>query len=131
MPSSSAATLSQPHPAQRSGTFRALRHRNYRLWFIGQGISLVGTWMQTMAQQVLVYRLTGSAASLGIISFIGLIPLIPLSLWSGSISDRFSKRTIIMAMQWAMLVQALLLSILTWSGTVQVWHIYVLAFFLG
>ena len=49
-------------------TFRALSHRNYRLWFVGQGISLVGTWMQTMAQQVLVYRLTGSAAALGIVS---------------------------------------------------------------
>jgi predicted MFS family arabinose efflux permease len=123
------------HPSSRQphgpGTFRALRHRNYRLWFIGQGISLVGTWMQTMAQQVLVYRLTGSATSLGIISFIGLIPLIPLSLWSGSISDRFSKRTIIMAMQWTMLIQALLLSFLTWTGHIQVWHIYVLAFFLG
>src|SRR5512141_879718 len=111
--------------------FRALRHRNYRLWFFGQGISLVGTWMQTMAQQVLVYRLTGSSAALGVISFIGLIPLIPLSLWSGSISDRFSKRTIITSMQWVMLVQALLLAYLTWSGTVQIWHVYLMAFFLG
>jgi hypothetical protein len=74
-------------------TFRAFSHRNYLLWFFGQGISLIGTWMQTMAQQVLVYRLTGSAASLGIISFIGQIPLIPLSLWGGSITDRFPKRT--------------------------------------
>lgn len=111
--------------------FRALSHPNYRLWFLGQGISLIGTWMQTMAQQVLVYRLTGSAASLGIISFIGLIPLIPLSLWSGSISDRFSKRAIITSMQWVMLVQALLLAYLTWSGTVQIWHVYLMSFFLG
>jgi len=111
--------------------FRALRHPNYRLWFFGQGISLIGTWMQTMAQQVLVYRLTGSAASLGVISFIGLIPLIPLSLWSGSISDRFSKRAIITSMQWVMLVQALLLAYLTWSGTVQIWHVYLMSFFLG
>ena len=87
--------------------------------------------MQTMAQQVLVYRLSGTAASLGIISFIGLIPVIPLSLWSGSISDRFSKRTIILAMQWTMLVQALILAYLSWTGTIQIWHVYVLAFFLG
>ncbi len=84
-----------------------------------------------MAQQVLVYRLSGTAASLGIISFIGLIPVIPLSLWSGSISDRFSKRTIILAMQWTMLVQALILAYLSWTGTIQIWHVYVLAFFLG
>ena len=112
-------------------TFRAFSHRNYQLWFIGQGISLIGTWMQTMAQQVLVYRLTGSATSLGIISFIGLIPLIPLSLWGGSITDRFPKRTIILITQSVMLVQAFLLAVLTRSGTVQIWHVYVLAFILG
>ena len=112
-------------------TFRAFSHRNYALWFIGQGISLIGTWMQTMAQQVLVYRLTGSAASLGIISFIGLIPLIPLSLWGGSITDRFPRRTIILIAQVVMLVQAFLLAALTWSGTVQIWHVYILAFILA
>lgn len=112
-------------------TFRSLRHRNYRLWFFGQTISLVGSWMQTMAQQVLVYRLTGSAASLGIISFIGLIPLVPLSLWSGSLSDRISKRTVLLISQIAMLLQALTLAILTWTGTVQVWHVYLLAFVNG
>ena len=84
-----------------------------------------------MAQQLLVYRLTGSAASLGFISFIGLIPLIPLSLWGGSITDRFPRRTIILITQVIMLVQAFLLAILTWSGTVQIWHVYLLAFILG
>jgi MFS family permease len=112
-------------------TFRAFSHRNYLLWFVGQGISLIGTWMQSMAQQVLVYHLTGSAASLGIISFIGLIPLIPLSLWGGSITDRFPKRTILLITQSIMLVQAFLMAVLTWSGTVQIWHVYVLAFILG
>lgn len=112
-------------------TFRSLRHRNYRLWFFGQGISLIGSWMQTMAQQVLVYRLTGSATSLGIISFIGLIPLIPLSLWSGSLSDRISKRTLLLITQVIMLVQALILAILTWTNLIQVWHVYVLAFLMG
>jgi MFS family permease len=112
-------------------TFRAFHHRNYSLWFFGQGISLIGTWMQTMAQQVLVYRLTGSAASLGVISFIGLIPLIPLSLWGGSLTDRFPKRTILLITQAIMLVQAFLLAGLTWSGVVQIWHVYIMAFVLG
>lgn len=81
-----------------------------------------------MAQQVLIYRLTGSAASLGIISFIGLIPL---SLWGGSITDRFPKRTIILVTQGIMLIQAFLLSGLAWSGMVHIWHVYLLTFILG
>jgi len=112
-------------------TFRALRHHNFRLWFFGQGFSLIGTWMQTMAQQVLVYRLTGSAAALGIVTAIGLIPLIPLSLWGGSIADRVSRRTIILFSQVVMMVQAFILAALTWQGIVQIWHVYVLAFVLG
>jgi MFS family permease len=117
--------------AGSSSTFRALRHRNYRLWFYGQGISLIGTWMQNMAQQVLVYRLTGSAAALGIISVIGLIPMLPLSLWGGSISDRFNKRNVILLMQVAMLVEAFILAFLTWTGKIQVWHVYLLSFILA
>lgn len=98
---------------------------------MGQGLSLIGTWMQNMAQQVLVYRLTGSAAALGIISAIGLIPLVPLALWGGSIADRAPKRTIILIAQTVMMVQAFLLAALTWSGAVQVGHVYVLAFVLA
>jgi MFS family permease len=112
-------------------TFRALRHYNYRLWFIGQGISLIGVWMQSMAQQVLVYRLTGSAAALGMVNFISLIPLIPLSLLGGSITDRFSRRNIIIITQVVMMVQALLLAWLSWTGLVRVWHVYVLSLLLG
>ena len=112
-------------------TFRALRHRNYRLWFFGQGLSLIGTWMQMMAQQVLVYRLTGSAAALGIVTSIGLIPLLPLALWGGSMADRASKRTVIMIAQAVMMIQAFILAALSWRGVVQVWHVYVLAFVLA
>lgn len=108
-----------------------MRHRNYRLWFFGQGISLIGTWMQNMAQQVLIYRLTGSAAALGVISVIGLIPMLPLSLWGGSISDRLNKRYVILWMQVIMLVQAFLLAFLTWTDRVQVWHVYVLSLLLA
>ena len=122
-------------PAERGlrlpTTFRALRHRNFRLWFVGQGVSLIGTWMQTMAQQVLIYRLTGSAAWLGIVNFVAIVPLVPLALWGGSISDRAPKRTIIVITQTIMLIQALLLAALTWMGIVQVWHVIVLAFVLG
>ena len=98
---------------------------------MGQGVSLIGTWMQTMALQLLVYRLTGSAAALGMINFIGLIPLLPLALWGGSLVDRFPKRTVILVTQTGMLIQALTLSVLTISGTIQVWQVYVMAFFLG
>ncbi len=114
-----------------STTFRSLRHPNFRLWFIGQTISLVGTWMQTMAQQVQVYRLSGSAAALGIISFIGLIPLIPFSLWGGSISDRWPKRNIVLVAQVVMLIQAFILAVLTWSGSIKIWQIYLMALFLS
>lgn len=114
-----------------SSTFRALRHRNYRLWFFGQGLSLIGSWMQMMAQQVLVYRLTGSATALGVISAIGLIPLAPLSLWGGSIADRIPKRTVIFIAQVVMMAQAFLLAALTWTGTVRVWQVYVLALILA
>lgn len=120
--------LAQP----RTGTtFRALKHRNYRLWFFGQGISLIGTWMQTMAQQVLVYRMTGSAAALGIVSFMGVVPLIPFALWGGSLSDRIPKRRLLLLTQSLMLLQALALGLLTWTGLVQIWHVYVMAFLLG
>jgi MFS family permease len=112
-------------------TFRALHHRNYRLWFFGQGLSLIGTWMQSMAQQVLVYRLTGSASALGIVSFMVVLPLVPFALWGGSLSDRVSKRTIIIVTQTLMMMQAIVLAVLTWTDTVQIWHVYVMAFLLG
>ena len=84
-----------------------------------------------MAQQVLVYRLTGSAAALGMINFIAVIPLVPLALWGGSLSDRAPKRTVILVAQIIMLIQALMLAALTWTGVVQVWHVYALALVLG
>ncbi len=84
-----------------------------------------------MAQQVLIYRLTHSAAALGMVNFVAIVPLVPLALWGGSISDRFPKRTVILITQTLMLAQALILAALTWTGVVQVWHVYVLAFLLG
>jgi MFS family permease len=124
-------SISRRHTGTAPSTFRALRHRNFRLFFFGQLISLVGTWMQTIAQQWLVYRLTGSATMLGVVSLMGLLPLLPLSLWGGSLADRMSKRTIIVITQTTMMVLALALAALTWTGAVQVWHVLFLAVFLG
>lgn len=121
----------KPLSIRLPATFRALRHYNFRLWFFGQGISLIGTWMQTMAQQVLVYRLTGSAAALGIVAFAGLIPLIPFSLLGGSIVDRLPKRSVILVTQVGMLLEALILAVLVWTNTIQVWHVYLLSLISG
>src|SRR5512140_2653798 len=114
-----------------ASTFRALRHRNFRLWFFGQLTSLVGTWMQTIAQNWLVYELTGSARDLGIVNFVGAIPLVPLTLYAGAIADRFEKRKVIFWCQAAMMALAFLLAALCWTGTVRFWHVLLLAFLLG
>lgn len=84
-----------------------------------------------MAQQVLVYRLTSSAAALGTVNFLALIPLIPLSLVAGSLTDRYSKRNIILWAQLLMMFQAFIMAALVWSGTIQVWHVYAMALILG
>ena len=119
-------------PVSRFKTaFRALKHRNFQLWFFGQGVSVIGTWMQSMAQQVLIYHLTGSATSLGIVNFMTVIPLLPFSFLGGSLADRVSKRKILLITQTLMLLQAVILAVLTWSGLVRIWHIYLMAFLLG
>ncbi len=87
--------------------------------------------MDTMAQQVLIYSLTGSATSLGLISFIALIPLIPVGLIGGSIVDRFPRRTIILMTQTVLMIQALVLAALVFSGKIQQWHVYAMALVLG
>ena len=84
-----------------------------------------------MAQQVLIYRLTGSASALGIVSFIQVIPLVPFALWGGTLADRLSKRTLVLITQTLMMVQAFLLALLTWTGVIEIWHIYLMAFLLG
>ncbi len=120
----------QIHPAHYS-TFQALRHRNFRLWFFGQLTSLVGTWMQTIAQNWLVYQLTGSAWDLGLVNFVGAIPLVPLTLHAGAIADRFSKRRTIFLTQASMMALAFVLAILCATDTVRLWHVIGLAFLLG
>ena len=114
-----------------TSTFQALRHRNFRLWFFGQLISLIGTWMQTIAQNWLVYELTGSAADLGLVNFVGAIPMVLLTFSAGTIADRFDKRRVVFWCQVVMMFLALILGILCWTQTVRLWHVLLLAFLLG
>jgi MFS family permease len=110
---------------------RSLHHRNYQLFFGGQLISLTGTWMQTVAQSWLVYRLTGSAVLLGFVGFSSQIPVFLLAPVGGSVADRYNRRRILVVTQTAAMLLAFILAALTLSGRVQVWHVFVLAAFLG
>lgn len=110
---------------------RALRHRNYRLFFAGQLISLIGSWMQMVAQPWLVYRLTGSALLLGSVGFVSQIPVFLLAFVGGSVADRYSRHRVVIATQTASMVLAFILSVLTLTGMVQIWHIFVLSALLG
>ena len=112
-------------------TLRALRHRNFRLFFAGQLISLIGTWMQNVAQSWLVYRLTGSSALLGMVGFAGQIPAFLISPLGGLIADRHSRRYTVIATQTAAMILAFIFAALTLLGRIQVWHIFVLAALLG
>lgn len=112
-------------------TFRALRHRNFRLFFVGQFISLTGTWMQTVAQSWLVYRLTGSVALLGAIGFASQIPVFLLSPIGGAVADRFNRHRILIATQSTAMTLAFILSALTLLGYVQVWHLFVISIGFG
>ena len=91
-------------------TFRSLRIRNYRLWFVGQGISQCGTWMQTVAQGWLVLQLSGSALDLGIAVALPFLPVLLFGAWGGLIADRADKRKLLIACQIAFLLQATLLA---------------------
>jgi MFS family permease len=109
----------------------AMRHRNFRLFFIGQLISVSGSWMQSTAQQWLVYRLTGSQLSLGAVTFAGYAPVLVLSLFMGVIVDRFPRRRLLLITQiWFMLLAAAL-ALITFLGIVEYWHILLLATLLG
>lgn len=124
--------MAPPALSPPSGIFRSLRHWNFRLWFYGQLISLIGTWMQTIAQNWLVYhQLGGTARDLGMVNFLGAVPLIPLTLFAGAIADRLSRRWIVFWMQAVMMVLAFVLGVLCLTGMVQMWHVMALACLLG
>jgi MFS family permease len=112
-------------------TFASLNIRNYRLYFIGQGISLSGTWMQTIGQDLLVLRLTGSGAALGLVTALQALPVLIFGPWGGVLADRYPKRNIIYVTQILSGALALLLGILVLTGLVRIWMIYILAVALG
>ncbi|HSD21599.1 MAG TPA: MFS transporter, partial [Anaeromyxobacter sp.] len=105
---------------------RSLRKRDLRLFFAGQAVSLAGTWMQSVAQSWLIWRLTRSSELLGIVSFLGQVPVFLFGIWAGSIADRHPRRSIVLATQTNAIVQAVLLAALTIGGAVQPWHVVVL-----
>jgi predicted MFS family arabinose efflux permease len=112
-------------------TFAALRHRNYRLWFLGQLVSMLGSWMQFTAQGYLVYDLTHSARYLGLVAFAAGLPSWLLMLFGGVVADRVSRRDLMVLTQAALMLLAVVLAALTFLGLVQPWHIVVLAFLAG
>ena len=110
---------------------RALRHRNYRLYFYGQTISLIGTWAQRLAIGWLVYRLTGSAFVLGLVGFVGDLPAFLFAPLAGVLADRWPRHRLVVLLQALAMIQALVLAILVLTGAVTVWHVIVLSMFLG
>jgi len=119
-----------PDTARHYG-FGALAHRNFRLFFIGQGISLIGTWMQNVGEGWLILTLTNSPFYVGLTSALSSLGVLLFSLYAGVIADRTDKRRVIVFMQVAFMLEAFTVSILVWTGVVQVWQVLLLATLLG
>ncbi|MFD2246034.1 MFS transporter [Pontibacter ruber] len=113
------------------GMFRALQYRNYRLFFVGQGISLIGTWMQQIALSWLVYRLTDSVFLLGAVTFSSQIPSFILGPFAGVIADKFERRKVLVVTQALSMLQASTLAALVLTNSIQIWHVLTLSAFLG
>lgn len=117
-------------PTRRAGwrtMFSAFRHRNYRLFFSGQLVSLIGNWVNSTAEGWLVYQLTGSTALLGVVAAASTGPMVVLSTWGGWIADRHPKRAVLVITQIVSMALSLLLAFLVWSGHVQPWQIIAVA----
>ncbi len=130
-PTQTAATAAEAPSPRLGGSFRALRHRNFRLFIGGQAVSLVGTWMQNVAQSWLVYRITHSELLLGTTWFCSQIAVFALAPLGGLAADRFSRQKLVIATQTLSMLQAFALAALTLTGRVQVWHILTLGGMLG
>ena len=117
--------------AEIRSLFRSLRHRNFRLFWSGQLVSLIGTWMQTVAQAWLVLDLTHSSFKLGVVSALQFLPMLFLSFFTGPLIDYVDKRKLIIGSQITLMLLAFLLAVLTWAGAVRYWHVAVLASLLG
>src|ERR1700726_3777572 len=135
IPENASRTGTGPAPESRKMRWqaagRALRHRNFQLFFSGQLISLIGTWMQTVAQSWLVYRLTGSGLKLGAVGFASQIPVFLFAPLGGIVADRSNRKHVVIATQVASMLLAFVLAALTLTNRVQVWHVFVLAALLG
>src|SRR5579883_1489457 len=101
-------------------TFRSIRHRNYRLFFFGQIVSLIGTWLQNTALAWLVYQITKDARALGLMSFLGAIPVLILGVYAGTVADEYPKRRIIIWTQSLLGVSAIALAIFVWAGVTNI-----------
>lgn len=112
-------------------TFRSFHHRNYRLFFGGQGISLIGTWMQQIAMSWLTFRLTNSVFLLGVVGFTGQIPTFLLGPFAGVLVDRWNRHRILVVTQILSMIQALLFALLILTDTIAIWHIIFLSLLLG
>jgi len=128
---SSSTNPTEQKQSQWAVTLRALRHRNFQLFFSGQLISLVGTWMQSVAQAWLVYRITKSSLQLGAVGFASQIPVFLVAPLGGTIADRLNRHRLVIATQASSMILAAILAWLTLSGRIEIWHIYVLAILLG
>ena len=116
---------------ERTQRFSALYNRDFRLFWMGQVISLSGTWMHSVAQGWLVYQITHSDLTLGIVGFASAIPTLLISPWGGVVVDRVPKRTLLILTQFGAMLLAFILAALVFTNTVQEWHIIVLAAGLG
>ncbi|HQU51083.1 MAG TPA: MFS transporter, partial [Casimicrobiaceae bacterium] len=112
-------------------TFRALRHRNYRLFFAGQGISLIGTWAQQVAMGWLTWRLTGSPFLLGLVAFCANVGMLTLGTFAGVLVDRVDPRRALLLTQSLLMLQASTLAVLAWLGRIDIEHLVALALFLS
>ena len=121
----------EPPTGPKPARLAALRHRDFRLFWGGQLVSLIGTWMQSVGQAWLVLELTGSPVHLGLVTALQFAPILVLSPVGGAMSDRFPKRRIILLTQTTMMVQAFALALLVWTGQVRYWHVAVLALIYG
>jgi len=139
---SDSSTASSPGAAPSQGraasgndglpsTLRALKHRNFQLFISGQLISLIGTWMQNVAQAWLVYRITGSSLLLGAVGFASQIPVFLFAPVGGIVADRYNRQRVVIGTQVASMILAFILAVLTLTHLIQVWHIFVLASLLG
>lgn len=126
-----AAATPELAPGRFNESLRAFQHRNYRIFYMGQSISLIGTWMQTIAQAWLVLEITDSQVAVGVVTMAQFLPIMLFVLFAGVIADRVPKRNFLILTQTVAMAQAAILAVLVFTGAVELWHVYVLAVMLG